>query len=970
MGSKSLQVRYVGDISGVRAALAQMDAAHASFASKMSAVGKKMSSIGKSLTTYVTLPIVGIGVVATKMAVDYEAAFTKIAAVSNASAADVRKWKDEIKGLAGRTARDPRELADALYFLSSAGLNASQIMPTLASSAKAAAAGLGNTADVARLTANVLNAYAGSGIKAADVTDTLVAAVREGSADTDEFGTAIGRILPIASKAGVTFDQVAASLASLSNIGLDVDEGVTAMRGLLMALEAPGTQAANTLAEIGISADEMRAAIAEEGLLGALRLLEERTNGNIDVMRKIVPNVRALTGVFGLTGQAAEKVDGIFQRVANSAGSVDKAFATTAKGEQFKFQQALVKLKVAAIELGEKLLPIALKIADAVKGIAEWFTKLSPKTQELIIKFGLLAAALGPVLRIFGGILRIGGGVIGIITRLAGAAAGAAGGGAGLGAMAGSLGALSAVAGPAAIAVGTVAGALVAHAVVARADANETAEATAKYKAQGLTLAEARSQLVQFTDSTMVGYQTVNASQYALQKYIKSLEQTANNISGVTSAQETLWFVMKDAVGVTEEQRTKLRGLLVTLASYGGALTDVQKQQVQNLLEMGDFAGALKIVQDALKGAREKADALTESIKRIPAKKAIEIIADTKQARSAVASFRSWVMNMGPVSIDVAARLYKTDFGQVGSGLSKGMDDSKPRVQASADRLGKAALNSLKTRLGISSPSKETIKIGKNVVEGLIEGLTSNAHLIRDAWEKVAKVLERGLNDTLDKVQKRLDAVLSRASDFRSSIAGGFNELLSLGNMEEGADIGSFVQAQLKTAQQFADVLIALKAQGAGAPLLAEIASVGPSAIPFAQQLLQLGPEQLTTLNAQYEAIAGIQKATADSLTNAFFGDRIAALRERLQDVKETLRSIEKIVNFISVHGVGPSRSEIGKGGQLTELANTVGKPPVQVNVTVQGWVGNDQDIAARLERELVKALARGGSLFNGTVKK
>src|SRR5438094_692601 len=49
------------------------------------------------------------------------------------------KWKDEVTGLAGETARSPQELAYALYYLASAGLKSSQVMPILAASAKAAA---------------------------------------------------------------------------------------------------------------------------------------------------------------------------------------------------------------------------------------------------------------------------------------------------------------------------------------------------------------------------------------------------------------------------------------------------------------------------------------------------------------------------------------------------------------------------------------------------------------------------------------------------------------------------------------------------------------------------------------------------------------------------------------------------------------------------------------------------------------
>src|SRR3989304_272864 len=75
----------------------------------------------------------------------------------------------------------PPALAAALYCLAPAGLRSDQVMSPLEASARASAVGLGETADVARLTANVLNAY--GDITAEQAIDTLVAAVREGTAD-------------------------------------------------------------------------------------------------------------------------------------------------------------------------------------------------------------------------------------------------------------------------------------------------------------------------------------------------------------------------------------------------------------------------------------------------------------------------------------------------------------------------------------------------------------------------------------------------------------------------------------------------------------------------------------------------------------------------------------------------------------------------------------------------------------------
>jgi TP901 family phage tail tape measure protein len=661
-GSRTLRIQYTGDASGVIGALKQIDTAHANVGDKMRLVGQKLSSAGRTLTRSLTLPIVGAGIAAVKMATDYEDAFTKISAVSNASQKDIDKWKESVKELAGATARDPRELANALFFLASAGLKTSQIMPTLEASAKAAAAGLGDTATIAKLTANTLNAYSGTGLKAARVTDTLVAAVREGSAETDQFGSAMGRILPIASKAGVSFDEVAASLAVLSNIGLDVNEGVTAMRGLLSALEAPGTAAAKTMQSIGISATEMRNVISEEGVLGALRLLEERTHGNIDTMRVIVPNIRALTAVFGLTGQEAEKVNEIFDRVKNSTGSLNKAFEETTKGPAFQFQQALTKLKVAGIDLGEKLLPIALKIADTLKNWATAFSNLSPAMQETIIKVGLLVAALGPLLRITGGLLKIGGSLTSVFIRMGGGAATAAAAASTAAPAVAGLSVGLAALGVAAVAAIPAVGMLAAKLAAQAAGTQTTAEKAAELKQE---LAAGTITTTEYVASMRGVVPPIKAAAEVQHQLFLEQERLNNGFSGLTEAEQEFGNVTKDVSGLTETQRNRLRDVIVETVRYGGKLSDLEQQQIHNLLAVGDFSGALKVATGAMKEARDKADDLSASIKGIPAKKAIDIIADTAQARAAVGAFRGWVNSLGPVSIGVAAKLFNVDRGVV-----------------------------------------------------------------------------------------------------------------------------------------------------------------------------------------------------------------------------------------------------------------------------------------------------------------
>jgi TP901 family phage tail tape measure protein len=374
MAGGTVVVRFVGDVREFQAS------------------ARRLQGILQGVQRAVGLSFGLMAADALRSALQFDQAFARIDAISNASAKEIAGFREQVLKLSGETARAPAELANAMFFLSSSGLSARQAVEALEASAKAAAVGLGATEDIAKVVANALNAYADAGLTAKQATDTLVAAVREGSAEPADFADALGRILPIASQAQVGFDEVTASLAALSNIGLDVNEGVTAMRGLLQALVAPGSQAAETLTEVGISADEMRRVLSEQGLLAALRLLEERTGGNIDLMKRIVPNVRALTGAFGLTVQEAEKVNGIFERVTRSSGSLDEAFRTMEQTASFRVARALQQLRTAAQELASKVLPPLADVLEKVANNAELVLTALLGWQALKFLPGLLHA--------------------------------------------------------------------------------------------------------------------------------------------------------------------------------------------------------------------------------------------------------------------------------------------------------------------------------------------------------------------------------------------------------------------------------------------------------------------------------------------------------------------------------------------------------------------------------------------------
>lgn len=376
----TLEVLIEGDSTRLTTALNQGVASTKAFSTQMTATGKVTRSVFSSI-----LPIsagaagLAIGAFAKssiQAADQFNQAMTRIAAITDVPASAIGGLQDHILQLSGQTAQAPVELAKDLFFLESSGLSSAQAIEALNADAKAAAVGLGNLADLGKVTAQALNVYGDSGLTAAKVTDTLVATVKETSIVPEELASSLGRVLPIAKQAGISFAQVAASIGTMANAGLNAQEGATALRGMLQALAAPTQQTQTELQKLGLTAQDVRDSLAQHGLIDTLRMLEDRTGGNIDAMRQLVPNVRALTGVFNLTGQQAQKVDQIFQDVVESSGALAKAWAATSASPSFKFHQALQEISNAGLQLGITVLPALADITQALVPLIPTLAKL------------------------------------------------------------------------------------------------------------------------------------------------------------------------------------------------------------------------------------------------------------------------------------------------------------------------------------------------------------------------------------------------------------------------------------------------------------------------------------------------------------------------------------------------------------------------------------------------------------------
>lgn len=439
---KPVRLVFIGDDKQLTAALGRVTrnaAATNTALQKMTKTGADMTRVGRSMTLGVTLPVVAAGAAAVKLSTDFEESMTHIQSLVGVSKKQVSQWGDEILKLAPKVGKGPKELAEALYFITSSGVPASRAMEVLGASAKAAAAGLGETKDVANLVTSVMNAYGRSAGSATKITDILTRAVAAGKAEPKEFANALGSVISISAELGVKFDDVAASVAQISLTGDNAATATTKLRGALVKILKPTQQGSSLLAAMGTSTGELRKSIASKGLLPTIQglykqiqnfsslskqqkieLLGGKTLKNLTAAQRILVendfgrnlgamfnDVRGLQGVLKAAGAAKGDVEGVFKAVKSGAGGVNQAFGVQTQTSAQKFKKALAGLQASGIQIGQILTPYVLKLVDAVTKLASSFANASPETKKMVLQLLAMAAAIGPLVWGFGSMLKI-----------------------------------------------------------------------------------------------------------------------------------------------------------------------------------------------------------------------------------------------------------------------------------------------------------------------------------------------------------------------------------------------------------------------------------------------------------------------------------------------------------------------------------------------------------------------------------
>lgn len=360
---------------------------------------------------------VGLGV-AIHEAIKFEKAMAEVGTLLD-DTSGLDATADAIKRLSVEFGQAPTDQAKALYQIISAGASdATEQVELLTASNRLALGGVTDVATAADGLTTVLNAYAGSGLTASEVSDSLFTTMKQGKTTIEELSSSVGNVATIAAQTGVSLREVGAAVGTLTKSGIATGEAMNALRGVLAAVLKQSKQSTDTAADLGVAFSV--SALQAQGLAGFLQQIAD-SGATEEQLAKLLGRVEGLSAVMALGANDAAEFSAQLEAQAKAAGATEDAVAKMAETTAFKISQVRSAFQVLAIEAGDlflseigrgaegiiqrmdeierSVLRLTRTIADATKFIVNNFSEIASSISGIFVIRTLLPilGAFGPV---------------------------------------------------------------------------------------------------------------------------------------------------------------------------------------------------------------------------------------------------------------------------------------------------------------------------------------------------------------------------------------------------------------------------------------------------------------------------------------------------------------------------------------------------------------------------------------------
>lgn len=372
--------------------------------SKTEALGSAFSHVGSSLTTWITLPLIGVGTAAMAVGNDFESAMSRVKAISGATEEQFESLTEQAMDLGATTAFSASEAAAGMENLASAGFTVEEIMSAMPGLLDLAASSGADLATASEIAASAVRGFGLEASATAHVADVFAEAAARTNAQTEDLGEAMKYVAPVAHAMGISIEETSAAIGFLSDAGIKGSQAGTSLRGALTRLAKPTDVARATMKELGLSFYDAQGnmlsiqgivAQLETGLQGLTQ--EQRNQALITLFGQ-----EALSGMLALMDRGSESLGEMTQAFVDVEGSAAAMSETMLDNTQGAMEEMGGAIETLAINVQQILAPAVTSVVKWLTEMINKFNQMGDGTQTVIVALLALVAGIGPILLIVG----------------------------------------------------------------------------------------------------------------------------------------------------------------------------------------------------------------------------------------------------------------------------------------------------------------------------------------------------------------------------------------------------------------------------------------------------------------------------------------------------------------------------------------------------------------------------------------
>jgi len=390
-------------------------AAMESFGKKATAAGQALERTGQKLTTFVSVPLAGLGVAAAKASIDFEEAFAGVRKTVDATEGEYKRLASDVKTMSTQVTADTNAIAAVMENAGQLGIKNAALTPFTR-----AMIDLGNATNLAsEEAATALAQFANVTGMAQDNFGRLGSVIVElgnnmATTERDIVNMAT-RLASAGTQVGLSESQILGFSAALASVGIEAEAGGSAFSKIMVQMQLAAETGKNGLSDFakvsGMTSSEFReawktdAASAIQAFIVGLSKMDESGISAIATLQDMgITEVRLRDTLLRATN--ANELFGKSLTMANDEWKRNTALTKEASTRYATTQSRITilgnKVKLLGQTIGDDLSPTLKKMISGAHDLLDSLMELDEGQRQALITAAAWVAGIGPGILVLG----------------------------------------------------------------------------------------------------------------------------------------------------------------------------------------------------------------------------------------------------------------------------------------------------------------------------------------------------------------------------------------------------------------------------------------------------------------------------------------------------------------------------------------------------------------------------------------